>query len=157
MALGTSSRSDGTTGVVLTSERFNQINSVLLRFYRRCQGSTCGCSDILLISTGGVLLTRCSAKENPNLSTIAALASAHYEASTEIARLLNQGKDFSNHLLEGECCSLYVTEISDDFLLAVVFTQSNTFELLRIFAREAIPELRQLVHGDRPSQLSATG
>ena len=101
--------------------------------------------SILLADISGRLICVRNAKRRFNPTNLAALTAGNMAATTEIARQIGEERPFQLIFHEGEDQNIYLSDIAGNFLLVVVFDTSIQIGVVRLFTRQAIKELMQLV------------
>jgi len=101
--------------------------------------------SILLADISGRLICVRNAKQRFNPTNLAALTAGNMAATTEIARQIGEERPFQLIFHEGEDQNIYLSDIAGNFLLVVVFDTSIQIGVVRLFTRQAIKELMQLV------------
>ena len=98
----------------------------------------------LVIDKGGFLLAHCGDGENLDFTTIGALASGAFMANQAIARLVNE-KNFTSICQQGENFSLFVVDVDEHCLLAVIFKSQSGAGVVKYYAIGATQRIaRQL-------------
>jgi len=98
----------------------------------------------LLIDKGGFLLAHRGDAENLDLTTIGALASGAFIANQAIAQLVNE-KKFTSICQQGENFSLFVIDVDEHCLLAVIFKSQSGAGVVKYYALGATKRIaRQL-------------
>jgi predicted regulator of Ras-like GTPase activity (Roadblock/LC7/MglB family) len=103
----------------LIEEDIRQVDEVLLEFIR--QADLIGA---LVIDKGGFLITHQGNTGDLDLTTIGALASGAFMATQTLAGLVNE-KNFNSTFQQGEKFSLYILEVDEECLMAIVFASST--------------------------------
>lgn len=112
--------------------------------------------SILLADISGRLICVRNAKQRFNPTNLAALTAGNMAATTEIARQIGEARPFQLIFHEGEDQNIYLSDIAGNFLLVVVFDNSIQIGVVRLFTRQAIKELMQLVE-DIPTHETSQG
>lgn len=95
---------------------------------------------ILLMDSAGRLLTLVGDAPQFDLTTFVSLMAADFCATRELARLLGE-ESFHTVYHQGEDTSLYLTQVTEGTLLAVVFDRDTTLGLVRYAVRRALSSL----------------
>jgi len=95
---------------------------------------------ILLMDSAGRLLTLVGDAPQFDLTTFVSLMAADFCATRELARLLGE-ESFHTVYHQGEDTSLYLTQVTEGTLLAVVFDRETTLGLVRYAVRRALSSL----------------
>jgi predicted regulator of Ras-like GTPase activity (Roadblock/LC7/MglB family) len=112
----------------LLEEDIRQIDAVLIEFVR--QADLIGA---LLIDKGGFLITHRGETGDLDLTTIGALASGAFMATQTIAGLVNE-KNFNSTFQQGEKFSLYILEVDDECMLAIIFSSETGLGVVKYYS-----------------------
>jgi predicted regulator of Ras-like GTPase activity (Roadblock/LC7/MglB family) len=112
----------------LIEEDIRQINQALVEFIR--QADVLG---VMVIDKGGFLITHQGDMGDLDLTTIGALASGAFMASQTIAGLVNE-KNFNSTFQQGEKFSLYILEVDDECMLAIIFTSQTGLGIVKYYS-----------------------
>lgn len=129
-----------TSGFILPTQQLDEIEQHLSRLYDKTS-ATC----VLLIDISGQLISYKGTAEGVDLTSLAALAASDIAAATEMARLVGERDQFKFLFHEGENHNILISTLGVSFLLAVVFKNSVRIGLVRLFTREAVTELLEVV------------
>lgn len=99
---------------------------------------------VLLTDVSGQLVSSRGRTGSTKVVELAALAASNLAATSEMARLIGEERPF--HLLfhEGDKSNIYLSQVADSFLLAVVFSTTVQIGLVRLFSKRATDELATL-------------
>lgn len=123
----------------LIEEDVRQLDEVLRGFVAQTDAIAA-----LVIDKGGFLLAHRGDAENLDLTTIGALASGAFMANQAIARLVNE-KNFTSICQQGENFSLFVMDVDEHCLLAVIFKSQFGAGVVKYYAQGATRQIaRQL-------------
>ena len=123
----------------LIEEDVRQLDEVLRGFVAQTDAIAA-----LVIDKGGFLLAHRGDAENLDLTTIGALASGAFMANQAIARLVNE-KNFTSICQQGENFSLFVMDVDEHCLLAVIFKSQSGAGVVKYYAQGATRQIaRQL-------------
>ena len=114
----------------LIEEDVRQLDEVLRGFVAQADAIAA-----LVIDKGGFLLAHCGDAANLDLTTIGALASGAFMANQTIARLVNE-KNFNSICQQGEKFSLFVMDVDEHCLLAVIFKSQSGAGVVKYYARQ---------------------
>jgi predicted regulator of Ras-like GTPase activity (Roadblock/LC7/MglB family) len=112
----------------LIEEDIRQVDEVLLEFIR--QADLIGA---LVIDKGGFLITHQGNTGDLDLTTIGALASGAFMATQTLAGLVNE-KNFNSTFQQGEKFSLYILEVDEECLMAIVFASSTGLGVVKYYS-----------------------
>ena len=101
---------------------------------------------VLLIDGMGRVLAEktIQATAVPNSETLGALATGSFAASREMAKTIGE-TDFQMVLLEGKDRSTYITAVTDDAFLVVVFSTKTALGMVRLFTRRSVEQIRTVL------------
>lgn len=100
-------------------------------------------SAVLLIDKAGQLITSAGDTSALDIPSFATLSAADFAATSNLADLIGE-HDFSTLFHQGIDKSIYVSLISDQVILAVIFPKETTLGLVRIKVNKASEELETL-------------
>jgi predicted regulator of Ras-like GTPase activity (Roadblock/LC7/MglB family) len=123
----------------LIEEDIQQLDETLREFNAQTDATTS-----LVIDKGGFLLAHQGDDQQFDLTTIGALASGAFLASQTIAGLVNE-KNFNSTYQQGEKFSMFVSNVDEHCLLAVIFQQQAGVGVVKFYATRAVKKIaRQL-------------
>jgi predicted regulator of Ras-like GTPase activity (Roadblock/LC7/MglB family) len=125
----------------ISPEQFRALNETLLEVYQRTK-----CIAIVLVDSSGTVISRSGTMPDDAGLMLATLAAANFAASTEMAKLVGESAGFAAHFHEGEQSSIYITGVSERFVLVIVFSKrATTFGMVRLLAAKAIERLGDIL------------
>ena len=124
----------------LIEEDIRQFDDSLGEFIR--QADVLG---VLVIDKGGFLITSKGDTGDFDLTTIGALASGAFMASQTIAGLVNE-KNFNSTFQQGEKYSLYILEVDDQALLAIIFTSQTGLGIVKYYSSNVASNIAKQLH-----------
>ncbi|HEY4417682.1 MAG TPA: roadblock/LC7 domain-containing protein [Verrucomicrobiae bacterium] len=101
-----------------------------------------GAIGALVIDKGGFLLTHVGNLGDLDLTTLGALASGAFMASQTMAGLVNE-KNFNSTYQQGEKFSLYILEVDEQCLLAIIFGAEAGLGLVKYYSSNAASRIAQ--------------
>jgi predicted regulator of Ras-like GTPase activity (Roadblock/LC7/MglB family) len=123
----------------LIEEDIRQIDGSLSEFIK--QADVIGA---LVIDKGGFLITHKGDMGDLDLTTIGALASGAFMASQTIAGLVKE-KNFNSTFQQGEKFSLYILEVDEECMLAIIFTSKTGLGIVKYYSSNVASDIaRQL-------------
>ena len=114
---------------------------------------------MLIDVDGHMVATRGSGAEQIDNDSISALVAGTYAATKETARLLGE-KEFSVLFHQGEKDSIQLTLINDRLLLGIIFDDSTTLGMVRLYASETAKKVQEVLsrpHADKPGESPTLG
>jgi predicted regulator of Ras-like GTPase activity (Roadblock/LC7/MglB family) len=126
--------------VVLTGEMFKSISEILSELASKTRARIIIFSDM-----NGHAITQRGNVTDVNISNMSALAAGGFSATTEIARLIGEKKQFKFIFHEGENNNVYLSNVGDNFLLILIFNSQTALGMIRIYTKRAIDALSELL------------
>ncbi|RKX33057.1 MAG: hypothetical protein DRP22_01190 [Verrucomicrobia bacterium] len=125
----------------LTPEVSGKIDGILQELLVRAEADA-----VYLCDHAGNIIARQTCADYSNEDNIAALAAGSFSATHELARLIGQPRfDYVFH--RGENLSVYMQRAPSGMILMVMFGTVSNPGLVRVYAEEAIRELKPLLAG----------
>ena len=115
-----------------------RIDRVLEEFMRLS-----GASSVLLVDKEGHMITRAGKMPSFDQDTISALVAGSFSATREMARLLGE-REFSALYHQGERDNIQLSLVGDRTILTVIFDDSTTLGMVRLYVNEAVRKLEDL-------------
>ena len=127
----------------------NAVNEVLDRLL-----DLAGARQALLVDVEGHLITtRGSSSVDLNIDNVSALVAGTFAATKATAKQLGQD-GFSVLFHQGEKDSIQLTLIDDRMLLAIIFDQTTTIGMVRVYASETAMRISDIISSDTSSEES---
>ncbi len=121
----------------LIEEDIQQLDETLREFNAQTEATTS-----LIIDKGGFLIAHQGDSSQFDLTTIGALASGAFMANQTIAGLVNE-KNFNSIYQQGEKFSMFVINVDEHCLLAVIFLQQAGVGVVKFYASFAVKRIAQ--------------
>jgi predicted regulator of Ras-like GTPase activity (Roadblock/LC7/MglB family) len=100
-----------------------------------------GVETVLLLDTAGNVITSVDdGSDRHDVYSLAALAAANFSAMRSMAKIAGE-EEFSLLFHRGQKENIYLSAVSDDFLLFVIFNNEMPLGLLRLKVAKVIGEL----------------
>jgi predicted regulator of Ras-like GTPase activity (Roadblock/LC7/MglB family) len=112
----------------LIEEDIQQLDQALAEFLQQADAL-----GALVIDKGGFLITHQGNTGDVDLTTLGALASGAFLASQTIAGLVNE-TNFNSTYQQGEKFSLYILEIDENCLLAILFASKAGLGVVKYYS-----------------------
>jgi predicted regulator of Ras-like GTPase activity (Roadblock/LC7/MglB family) len=123
----------------LIEEDIQRLDETLREFNAQTDATTS-----LVIDKGGFLIAHHGDDKQFDLTTIGALASGAFMANQTIAGLVNE-KNFDSIYQQGEKFSMFVINVDEHCMLAVIFMQHTGVGVVKFYAGAAVKKIaRQL-------------
>lgn len=119
-------------------EDYWAINSVLSDLLKSSNSTS-----TLLIDRTGQLITNAGQAPEFDVQAFASLCAADFEANSQLAQLIGE-KDFSTLYHQGVEESMYLSRISRDVILVILFDKNTTLGLVRLRVKRAVDELSRI-------------
>ena len=116
----------------LIEEDIQQLGETLRELNTQADATTS-----LVIDKGGFLIAHAGDDQQFDLTTIGALASGAFMASQTIAGLVNE-KNFNSTYQQGEKFSMFVINVDEHCLLAVIFQSQSGVGAVKFYANFAV-------------------
>jgi len=126
--------------IVLSKRQFNEVSAQLAKLAAKLHVSA-----LFMVNSSGQIIARKVRDRRITSATLATLAASTYSAGTEMARILGERNNFKMVLHEGVDKNVFVSSITKDYFLIVVFKKGVATGMVRIFTRKTIEELKPLV------------
>ena len=134
----------------MTKEQYDQALECLNDLTDRCALTT-----VLLVNSAGRTLAEQNRKpgrfETAILST---LASGGYSAAAEIARQLGEAANFKMVLYEGDRINVFISSVSEDYFLIIVFETRIALGIVRLFAKRTLNRLNEILTDQQDSDFT---
>jgi predicted regulator of Ras-like GTPase activity (Roadblock/LC7/MglB family) len=121
----------------LSSSQFKNVSECLAYLAEKLRLSAL----ILVNGSGQVCAKKCSAKWQANTTLLATLTANSFAATVEIARLLGEKTHFKMVLHEGENQNVYVSSVTSEYFLIVIFEKDVALGMVRLFTKRTIDQL----------------
>lgn len=125
--------------VILPPAQVERIEQVLDELRTKTRASYVFLADI-----SGQLIQARGITGTTDLTTLAALTASNMAATAEMARQIGENQPFRLMFHEGSRRNIYLSQVGESFLLAVVFDAEVQIGLVRLFSKRATEELLAL-------------
>ncbi|PMQ02513.1 MAG: MglB protein [Dictyoglomus sp. NZ13-RE01] len=105
----------------------------------------------LLVDKSGTVIGGKGTASQFDFVTISALAAGAFSATQELAKLLGE-EEFSLIFHQGKRNHLHISHIEKQVLLLVIFDDSTTLGMVRLFAQKACQNLAEIIKKIREKQ-----
>lgn len=126
---------------MLSTDAFNEISAVLKDLERATRAEL-----TVFCDANGVPITHVGKISHLDLAAFSSLNAANFAATREMARMVGEKSPFKFLFLEGESNNIYLCNIGYQFLLAIVFSKSVAFGMVRIYANKAVKMLKSILN-----------
>ena len=121
--------------LVFYREEMSEINATLRAFLQRAKASSA-----FLVDKDGHLITREGMDERIDIDAICGLVAGAFAATKQMALILGE-KSFLNLFHQGKRANIQVTLVGERTILAVVFNETTTIGMVRLYLAEAASTL----------------
>jgi len=135
--------------LVFYEEHLVQVDRVLLEFIKKA-----GARSAYLIDKDGHLITQTGGESEIDSDTISALVAGAFAATKEMAKLLGE-QEFSALFHQGERDNIQLSLIADRAILTVLFDDSTTLGMVRLYVSEAVRRLTDVLERAAAAQSGA--
>jgi predicted regulator of Ras-like GTPase activity (Roadblock/LC7/MglB family) len=125
--------------VILPESQVERIEQILDELRAKTRASYVFLADI-----SGQLINARGITGATDLVTLAALTASNMAATAEMARQIGESQPFRLMFHEGTKRNIYLSQVGNSFLLAVVFDIEVQIGLVRLFSKRATEELLAL-------------
>jgi len=119
-------------------EEMSEINATLRGFLQRAKASSA-----FLVDKDGHLITREGMDDRIDVDSICGLVAGAFAATKQMALILGEDT-FLNLFHQGKRANIQVTLVGNRTILAVVFDESTTIGMVRLYLAEAANALTQV-------------
>lgn len=126
----------------LSQKQFEETSVSLAKLAKKCQVQA-----ILLIDSGGrIMAESLTEMVRWDVHVLGALTASHFAASAELAKQLGEQEPFQMVLYEGKESNVFMTTISHNANLIVLFSKETAVGMVRLFTRKTADELIKILH-----------
>ncbi len=119
----------------ITLEEQKQIDAILRELLNNSDAKTA-----ILLDQGGFLMSVQGFTEHIDAQTIAVLAAGAFATTSELAKMIGE-EEFTVMFHQGRRDNIHIASVGEDTLLVVIFENSTTVGMVRLFARESAKKL----------------
>jgi len=101
-----------------------------------------GAQHVFLAAKSGEVLVYSGSKEEKQISSITALLAGVFNATEELAKLVNEHQ-FKQFFIKGEVYNLFYQNVSSQFLLIVMFEEETLLGSVRVLSQKLADQLRK--------------
>jgi len=123
----------------ITLEEQKQLDVVLRNLLKNSDAKTA-----LLLDQGGFLMSVQGFTEHLDPQTIAVLAAGAFATTRELAKLIGE-EEFTVMFHQGRRDNIHIAAVGKDALLVIIFENTTTIGMVRLFAREGAKKLTALL------------
>jgi predicted regulator of Ras-like GTPase activity (Roadblock/LC7/MglB family) len=101
-----------------------------------------GAQHIFFAAKSGEVLVYSGSKKEERISSITALLASVFNATEELAKLIDEHQ-FKQFFIRGKACNLFYQNISSQFLLVVIFKEETLLGSVRVLSQKLVDKLRK--------------
>jgi hypothetical protein len=135
---------DGRKTLSLSDKQYKEVLAILYEIYAQTR-----CCSVILIDASGMLVAQKNSKEgkisDQELTLLSALAAGNIATTSEMARLIGEQQGFKVLFYQGDLNSLYMTTITVDYSMVVVFPKSTTFGMVKLTLQKLSEDLKTIL------------
>ncbi len=124
--------------VILEEEQI-QLQNILREFLKNSEAK-----GVLLVDLSGALVTQQGYIQRFDTTSLAVLSAGTISSTKQMARVVGENK-FTDLFLQGKRDHIYLSLVGTDAVLVVIFDNSTTLGLVRLYARQTGRALRQVL------------
>ncbi|MBN2011090.1 roadblock/LC7 domain-containing protein [candidate division KSB1 bacterium] len=137
--------------VVLSGEMYKAISEVLSDLAAKTRAKT-----IIFADSNGHPITQRGQTSEINIPNMAALGAGDFAATSEMAKIVGEPGRFKYLYHEGEKSNVYLSSVTDNFLLLIVFDTNIALGMIRIFTKRTIEKLTELLNEAKGEEQKAS-
>jgi len=122
--------------IVLSGEMYKAISEVISDL-----ASKTGARSIIFSDMNGHAITQRGTAPEIDIANLSALAAGTFSATTQMAKIIGEKKQFKFIFHEGEKFNAYLSNVGNNFLLIIIFDSKTALGMIRIFTKRAINSL----------------
>jgi len=107
---------------------------------------------VLLTDVTGQFIGGCGllcSMNSLNVEALSALAAGNLATTREMARLTGEEARFKLLLYEGDCQSVYLSDVGGEFVLVIAFDNSVSISAVRLYTKQTVDRLQEILHRAR--------
>ncbi len=135
--------------LALYGESYNKVSEILDSLLKKAN-----VRYVLLVDRKGFVLAHKQAlwaPKAPALDSISTLIAGNAAATSALAKILGEPK-FNELVHQGEKIGLYVEDVTNEALLAVVFDDQAPIGRVKLFSKQAIKEMSEIIRNLEPME-----
>jgi len=125
----------------MSEAQYNQVLSCLAELVKKLRLS----AVFLVDSSGRILAEKMSKSGRIDTTVLATLAAGSYSAANEMTRQLGEKSNIKMMLYEGENQNVFISSVTNDIFLAIVFETGVALGMVRLFAKRTLLQLQPIL------------
>ncbi len=123
----------------ITPDEQKQLDAILRELLKNSDAKTA-----ILLDHGGFLMSTQGFTEHIDPQTIAVLAAGAFSTTRELAKMIGE-EEFTVMFHQGRRDHIHLSAVGKDALLVIIFENTTTVGMVRLFAREASKKLASIL------------
>ena len=124
---------------VILPEEQTQLENILREFLKNSEAK-----GVLLVDLSGALVSQQGFIQRFDTTSLSVLSAGTISSTKQMARLIGENL-FTDLFLQGKRDHIYLSLIGNDAVLVAIFDNSTTLGLVRLYARQTVRALRQVL------------
>jgi predicted regulator of Ras-like GTPase activity (Roadblock/LC7/MglB family) len=135
----------------MSETQYNQVLSCLNELAQKLKLS----AVFLVDGAGRILAETCRNPGKYDTTVLATLASGSYSAANEMSRQLGEKNNIKMMLHEGDKLNMFMSSVTDDIFLAIIFETGIALGMVRLFAKRTLLRLQPILNEQSKNQFEA--
>jgi predicted regulator of Ras-like GTPase activity (Roadblock/LC7/MglB family) len=132
---------------MLSEEVYNGITKIIADLAANTRADV-----IIFCDTNGYPIAHQGNLPRLDLSAISSLAANNFSATVEIASMIGEAGSFKFLFHEGKNMNIYLSNVSFNYILLVIFNVKVALGMVRIFTNKAIEDLNKLLQSAKQEE-----
>ncbi|MBN1559439.1 roadblock/LC7 domain-containing protein [candidate division KSB1 bacterium] len=125
-------------GMVLSETTYRRISRILYELNTRLRATLTIFADM-----NGYPIDYSGDPKNINVNALTAVAAGSFSASNEMSRMISGEQNFDHVLHEGSRRNVYMCNVSNDYIMILVFGKAVPIGFVRLLTHTAVGKLNQ--------------
>ncbi len=126
--------------IVLSGKIYQAIAEIIAELADKSRAKT-----IIFADMNGHPITQRGTTTDLDIANLSALAAGDFSATTEIAKIIGEKKQFKFIFHEGDRFNAYLSNVGSNFLLISIFDNKAALGMIRIFTKRALAMLSEVL------------
>lgn len=137
--------------VVLSGEKYKAVAEILSDLASKTRAKA-----IIFADSNGHPITQRGQTSEINIPNMAALCAGDFAATAEMAKIIGEQKKFKYLYHEGDKTNVYLSSVTENFLLIIIFDSNIALGMIRIFTKRTIQTLAELLEQAKDDERKAS-
>ncbi len=115
-----------------------------------------GAQHVFFAAKSGEVLVYSGFRKEKEISSITALLTGVFNATEELAKLVDEHQ-FKQLFLKGQACNLFYQNISSKFLLVVIFNEETLLGSVRVLSEKLASKLKEELIKNKQEKIPSIG